>query len=148
HFLMPGWQRRLRHPLARVALHAVVITGLTLIVSTSIWFVRWRSGDLTTLIRWSWSCLTMAFLFSVPALIVQSLRQRRAEAERRAQSEHQLRLAAQLQALQARTNPHFLFNGLNTIASLIADDPQRAEQTVVHLAEILRYSLNSGSSSR
>lgn len=147
-FLMPGWLRRVRNRLGRTALHAAAIIGSTLVVSTAIWLAGlWVRGPMR-LVSWSWSCLTISFFFSVPALLVQGLRQRHAEAERRAQVEHRLRLAAQLQALQARTNPHFLFNGLNTIASLIADDPQRAEQTVVHLAELLRYTLNSGKMSR
>jgi two-component system sensor histidine kinase AlgZ len=50
-------------------------------------------------------------------------------------------LAAQIQALQARLEPHFLFNSLNTVASLIEDDPRRAEQAVERLAELLRHTL-------
>ncbi len=59
--------------------------------------------------------------------------------------EEQLRretLRAQLSALQARTNPHFLFNALNTVASLIEDDPARAELAVERLASLFRYSLD------
>lgn len=148
HYVTPGLLQSVRRPLARVALHAVLITISTLMVSTAIWILGRQVCGLKTFVAWSWTCLILAFLFTVPALMVQGLRQRRTEAEQRAQTEHRLRLAAELQALQARTNPHFLFNGLNTIASLIVDDPQRAEQIVVQLAEILRYALNSGRSPR
>ncbi len=48
---------------------------------------------------------------------------------------------ARLQALRAQINPHFLFNALNSIASLTHMDPDRAEQTVERLAEIFRYTL-------
>ena len=48
-------------------------------------------------------------------------------------------LAARLQALQAQTNPHFLFNALNSIAALIATDPAQAEATVERLAGLFRY---------
>jgi len=48
-------------------------------------------------------------------------------------------LAARLQALQAQTNPHFLFNALNSIAALIASDPAQAEATVERLAALFRY---------
>jgi sensor histidine kinase YesM len=48
-------------------------------------------------------------------------------------------LAARLQALQAQTNPHFLFNALNSIAALITSDPKRAEATVERLASLFRY---------
>ncbi len=48
---------------------------------------------------------------------------------------------SQLQALQTRLNPHFLFNSLNAIASLIEEDPKRAERAVEQLAQMFRYSL-------
>ncbi len=47
---------------------------------------------------------------------------------------------ARLQALQACIHPHFLFNTLNTIASLIRFDPDRAESAVEDLAELFRAS--------
>ena len=50
---------------------------------------------------------------------------------------------AQLRALRAQLNPHFLFNCLNSVRSLIAEDPQRAASMITGLAEILRYSLAS-----
>lgn len=46
---------------------------------------------------------------------------------------------AQLAALQARINPHFFFNTLNTISALLPDDPQGAEEMVLRLAELFRY---------
>lgn len=49
---------------------------------------------------------------------------------------------ARLQALQARIRPHFLFNSMNTIASLIRFDPTRAEQAVEDLSELFRASLS------
>ena len=48
---------------------------------------------------------------------------------------------ARLRALQARIHPHFLFNALNTIASLIPAQPDRAEQAVLDLADLLRSAL-------
>lgn len=55
------------------------------------------------------------------------------------------RLAAQaeLKALRAQINPHFLFNSLNTIASLVNSDPSRAEESVERLAVIFRYALSA-----
>jgi len=63
--------------------------------------------------------------------------------------QHQLKLnieaenQARLQALQARIRPHFLFNTLNTIASLIRRQPKRAEEAVEDLADLFRHSLNN-----
>jgi two-component system, LytTR family, sensor histidine kinase AlgZ len=51
---------------------------------------------------------------------------------------------ARLQALQARIRPHFLFNSMNTIASLIRCDPNRAEQAVEDLSDLFRASLSHG----
>jgi two-component system LytT family sensor kinase len=66
--------------------------------------------------------------------------------KRKIAREEQLRslaTEAELKALKAQINPHFLFNTLNTIAALIHTDPTRAEVTVERLAEILRYVLAS-----
>jgi len=46
-----------------------------------------------------------------------------------------------LQALQARIRPHFLFNSLNTIASLTHVEPDLAEQAIINLSELFRASL-------
>jgi sensor histidine kinase YesM len=46
---------------------------------------------------------------------------------------------AELAALQARINPHFFFNTLNTITSLMDEDPQRAQEVVQTLADLFRY---------
>ncbi len=48
---------------------------------------------------------------------------------------------AELKALRAQINPHFLFNALNAIAGLIHDQPALAEETVERLAEVFRYTL-------
>jgi two-component system sensor histidine kinase AlgZ len=45
---------------------------------------------------------------------------------------------ARLQALQARIRPHFLFNSLNAVLSVIRRDPQRAERTLEDLADLFR----------
>ena len=56
---------------------------------------------------------------------------------------YKLLAEARLSALESRIHPHFLFNTLNSIASLIPVDPQRAEDTVGKLASLLRFSLNA-----
>jgi two-component system, LytTR family, sensor kinase len=53
------------------------------------------------------------------------------------------KMEAELQALQAKINPHFLFNTLNSIASLISENPKAAESTVEKLSELFRYTLKS-----
>lgn len=54
---------------------------------------------------------------------------------------------AELRALRAQINPHFLFNSLNTIANLIVTNPNSAETMTLHLARTFRYVLAHSSRS-
>ncbi|MBV9156887.1 MAG: histidine kinase [Acidobacteriaceae bacterium] len=51
---------------------------------------------------------------------------------------------AELKALKAQVNPHFLFNSLNSISALTAVDAARAREMCIRLSEILRNSLRLG----
>ncbi len=51
---------------------------------------------------------------------------------------------AELRLLKAQINPHFLFNALNTVRALIADNPQAAQVAVTRFANTLRYALSAG----
>lgn len=59
--------------------------------------------------------------------------------------ERALKLAteARLSSLESRLQPHFLFNTINSVSSLIHDDPERAEQLLSRMAALLRFSLDS-----
>jgi two-component sensor histidine kinase len=74
------------------------------------------------------------------ALGVESSRQ----AERRASEARTLAREAELQALRAQLNPHFLFNSLHSIAALATLDGERAREMCVRLADFLRASLGFG----
>jgi len=54
----------------------------------------------------------------------------------------ELEARARIHALQARIRPHFLFNSMNTIASLTRSDPGRAEEAVEDLADLFRANLS------
>jgi two-component system sensor histidine kinase AlgZ len=54
-----------------------------------------------------------------------------------------LEAQARISALQALIRPHFLFNSMNTIASLTRSNPRQAEEAVEDLADLLRANLNS-----
>jgi two-component system sensor histidine kinase AlgZ len=54
-----------------------------------------------------------------------------------------LEAQARISALQALIRPHFLFNSMNTIASLTRSDPRQAEEAVEDLADLLRANLNT-----
>lgn len=55
--------------------------------------------------------------------------------------QQQSELKARIQALQARIQPHFLFNSLNNVLSLISIDPDKAEQMLMDLSRLFRASL-------
>ena len=71
-------------------------------------------------------------------------------AERRLRFERELEISrlseqktkAELEALQAKVNPHFLYNTLNSIAELSLHQGAKARQMTIALAELFRYSLN------
>jgi sensor histidine kinase YesM len=71
-----------------------------------------------------------------------SLELRTKELER----ERALKLAseAKLQSIESRIHPHFLFNALNSVASLIREDPERAERQIERIARFLRFAIDQG----
>lgn len=52
---------------------------------------------------------------------------------------------AELKALQAQINPHFLFNALHTISSFVRINPDKARETIINLSTYLRYNLENSS---
>ena len=58
--------------------------------------------------------------------------------ERKLEEQERLLLKARLDALQSQINPHFLFNTLNSVSSLVRFDPDRARELIVKLSKILR----------
>ena len=59
------------------------------------------------------------------------------------QQQREAEMQARLTSLQARIQPHFLFNSMNSIASLIASNPEKAEEAVLDLSELFRASLRT-----
>lgn len=81
----------------------------------------------------------------VHALLLQRVQRMENELHRKELAEERIRklaAEAQLQSLESRIHPHFLFNTLNSISSLIAVNPSKAEQVVGRLAVLLRASLD------
>src|SRR5690348_11427228 len=78
-----------------------------------------------------WTCA--AIVVGIPLKVWNAIR-----TERFLEEQRRLLLEARLDALQRQINPHFLFNTLNSIASLVRFRPEQARELIVRLANILR----------
>ena len=76
---------------------------------------------------------TTLFTVALPLRVWNSLR-----IERKLESQQRLLIETRLNALTYQINPHFLFNTLNSLSSLIRTDPEKARQVVYRLSNILR----------
>jgi sensor histidine kinase YesM len=95
-------------------------------------------------------CVFITVVFGLSIAAYEELRGRLDAAELKLRTEElererALKLAteARLASLQARIHPHFLFNTLNSISSLIPGDPERAERLIERMAALLRFSLDA-----
>jgi LytS/YehU family sensor histidine kinase len=118
--------------------------GLGLIPREVYWLEFWGSLKIATFI---------SILAGVSIGVYESFQWRLEESSlqlRTKQMEHEralkLATAAQLASLESRIHPHFLFNTLNSISSLIPEDPKRAERLVEQMAALLRFSLDANQS--
>ena len=98
--------------------------------AASLWYFA-RPVVSNTFVLLAWSALYFGIKYQRD-LLAQQERTLRAET---------LAREAQIHMLRYQLNPHFLFNTLNTLVSLIGEDDRRAKQFVHELAEFLRYSL-------
>ncbi|AKU97295.1 Autolysis histidine kinase LytS [Labilithrix luteola] len=146
-FVMPGVLRRARSSGQRLLAHVIVSAVTAALMGVILWsftaLLGWRrpplSGALATDIVMTW-----AFVF--PAKLVLAWRDRaRAIDVERIKAEY-ASARNELYAIQSRAHPHFLFNAINTVASLIPEDPQRAEETLLRFADVLRYILETSTS--
>ena len=83
---------------------------------------------------------TVEFEFLDVAGTVQTTERLRAE-EARATRAESLRTRAELEALRAQLNPHFLFNTLHSLMALVRHDPIAAEDALERLTSLLRHAL-------
>jgi two-component system sensor histidine kinase AlgZ len=89
-------------------------------------------------IYWLSAALHLAFHISLKAV----------ESERRALESQVTAREAELKALRSQLNPHFLFNSLNSIMSLVGRSPEEARRMCQGLGDFLRRTLNLGARER
>lgn len=132
---------RLKLPAAAAVIFAMLLANVLLLSAATVWLgallaergVRtalFPQGYMPFMLRNAGICLIVVAMLLRYCFVSHQWRHHvRAEARSR------------INALQARIRPHFLFNGLNTIASLTRTDPARAEEAVEDLADLFRYTL-------
>jgi len=132
---LSSWTHRLGPRGAWIG-NAIVVLFLAAIFSRAAWFL---SQDLGLQGQTSSGTFVLSTALAVGLVTTAFFRylliRTRWKAQLIAESE------ARVQALQARIRPHFLFNSLNTIASLIPEDPENAEAATEDLADIFRGSM-------
>ena len=134
----------LRQPLSRLAMPlAAACCLLAVLAATAVSSVAARSflpqlfGDSSATGWWLLRNLLVAMVLAGIVLRYFYLQQQ-------LQVQQKMELQARLDALRARIRPHFLFNTLNSVASLIMSRPEAAERVVEDLAELLRVNLQEG----
>ena len=156
-WLCSGWlDRRIRPIWLRHLLFSIIIIPVFFVVSTSVYY--WLGKEPMEALakmqhppEYSQNSNAPWFLYVIASLIIgnmflYALRQGRQLTRKISEQEFQLlnmeklKTRAELDALQAKINPHFLYNALNSIASLVHEDPDKAEEMTLLLSKLFRYS--------
>src|SRR5579864_5681183 len=105
---------------------------------------RWHTGLFRLLpVGQSWSMLVIAVLGTVLCVATPIKIWNNARIEHRLQEQEKLLLAAKIEALANQINPHFLFNTLASISSLVRTQPETARMLIAKLSGLLRRLMRS-----
>ncbi|RKZ37922.1 MAG: sensor histidine kinase, partial [Gammaproteobacteria bacterium] len=131
------WLRRLDNIAAGLVSYGLIILITLILSEAAYWLVESRSLAAAAVPNHGGFLLRSLVIGAIVAAIALRYLYVQHQWKRRLESEAQ----ARIQALQSRIRPHFLFNSMNTIASLTRTRPQDAERVVEDLAELFRVSL-------
>jgi len=134
-----------RPVLMRMSTAYATITGYTLILSLTLIFSV--IGEWMTLDDMGWNAAKTGIIVRniIVAAVMAGIAFRYFFLQHQLRRQEQAELNSRIQALQSRIRPHFLFNSMNIIASLISIDPETAETVVEDLSMLFRASLNDSS---
>lgn len=124
---------RLSHKVAAALSYSTVLAVLLAVLLAQHWWVADMEGRAID----DWGLLANFLVGAICAGVVL----RYAYVQQQLHNQQQAELGARIEALQSRIRPHFLFNSMNSLASLIAVDAPRAEKLVEDLAALFRASL-------
>jgi len=145
-----GWPRWRFWPIFVVSIIAMATSGTLIAVASmsALGYYRWPNywaevGHSLTLV------LVITLLMGIGGFLIGTLQERLKAItlrlkEKELENERILKLAAEARfdGLQARLQPHFLFNTINSILALIREDPRGAEQMLERLSRLLRHALD------
>jgi len=99
---------------------------------------RWSPAHIFVLDSASWGMQVAIYADSIMCVAIPLKIWNNTRMERKLEEQHRLLLQARMEALQSQINPHFLFNTLNSVSSLVRFDPDTAREVILKLANILR----------
>lgn len=138
------WQRHVVISFAVVGSFFVVNTGLYMLMGRQyIEELRKLPGGVAGTADWYIYVVGDLLIANIFLYVLQQGRQltrKLSEQEFQLLNLEKLKTRAELDALQAKINPHFLYNALNSIASLVHENPGKAEEMTLLLSKLFRYS--------
>ena len=136
------WLSRLSDKMASATSYLLLMATATFVSEITYWTVHWLSGASSETLEWHIDFLLSNLgISAIVSAIVLRYFYVQFQRDRSLQAKSQ----ARIQALQSRIRPHFLFNSLNTIASLTRSQPEIAEEATEDLADLFRGSLSEAS---
>lgn len=132
--------RRMSPTWAGLSCYATVLMIAIVFCSLGQWWLQSQSGVVVAEQGWGLNLSELLRQCAIAAL-VSGVVLRYLYVQQQLVNQQQAELQARIQALQSRIRPHFLFNSMNSIASLIAIDAERAERMVEDLSALFRASL-------
>lgn len=138
-FLKPAFAG-ISHRVAALAAFLIVLLLTLVCGAIAEWVSWWYGGSAMGLAKGFnvWKVLEYLLLAAIPTGILLSY----LYLQQQLRIHNRAELEARIQALQSRIRPHFLFNSMNTVASLIGSDPEKAEQVVEDMSDLFRYALS------
>jgi signal transduction histidine kinase len=114
----------------------------------------WRRGSLSfelvspSVVLWQLLIAIIVYCALAGVTYTTELQSRLRAEEARSARARALQTEAELAALRAQLNPHFLFNTLHTLLALVRADPARAEKALEQFGDLLRYALRAQQETR
>jgi two-component system, LytTR family, sensor kinase len=136
--------------LCSLLLDLLLTVVIVLAIVLCFWLVAGHKLELTDYVRMQNEAalkllvisIVILFIYEIITLVVYSYEQF-AETQLETASLKRKQLALQSEMLRAQLSPHYVFNSLNTISSLIEKDSQQAEEFIRRLAQTYQYILNT-----